>query len=131
MTAHVDLTANQENELHQLHQHLQAHREQLLPAGQQTDQVRAAMRAGALAPGKRIRPLLLLLAARDMGCAVSQQGVLDLACAVEMVHAASLILDDIPSMDNAQMRRGRPTIHRQFGANVAILAALALLSRAF
>lgn len=131
MTAHVDITANPENELHQLHQHLQSHLEQLLPAGQQTDHVRAAMRAGALAPGKRIRPLLLLLAARDMGCDDLQHGVLDLACAVEMVHAASLILDDIPSMDNAQMRRGRPTIHRQFGENVAILAAIALLSRAF
>ncbi|MGK3112076.1 polyprenyl synthetase family protein [Candidatus Pantoea formicae] len=131
MTAHVNITANPENELHQLHQHLQSHLEQLLPAGQQTDHVRAAMRAGALAPGKRIRPLLLLLAARDMGCDDLQHGVLDLACAVEMVHAASLILDDIPSMDNAQMRRGRPTIHRQFGENVAILAAIALLSRAF
>ncbi|ORM70153.1 polyprenyl synthetase family protein [Pantoea rwandensis] len=131
MTAHVDITANPESELNQLHQHLQAHLEQLLPAGQQTDHVRAAMRAGALTPGKRIRPLLLLLAARDMGCDALQHGVLNLACAVEMVHAASLILDDIPSMDNAQMRRGRPTIHRQFGENVAILAAIALLSRAF
>lgn len=131
MTAHVDITANQENELHQLHQCLQAHLEQLLPAGQPSDQVRAAMRAGALAPGKRIRPLLLLLAARDMGCDAQQLGILDLACAVEMVHAASLILDDIPSMDNAQMRRGRPTVHREFGENVAILAAIALLSRAF
>ncbi|PJZ07562.1 geranylgeranyl pyrophosphate synthase [Pantoea rodasii] len=131
MTAHVDLTANQENDLLPLHQTLQAHLERLLPAGQPTDQVRAAMRAGALAPGKRIRPLLLLLAARDMGCDVQQHGIFDLACAVEMVHAASLILDDIPCMDNAQMRRGRPTVHREFGENVAILAAIALLSRAF
>lgn len=131
MTAHVDITASQEHELHSLQQLLQAHFEQLLPAGQPTDQVRAAMRAGALAPGKRIRPLLLLLAARDMGCKASQHGILDLACAVEMVHAASLILDDIPCMDNAQMRRGRPTVHREFGESVAILAAIALLSRAF
>lgn len=131
MTAHVDTTAPLESELHQLQQILQAHLEHLLPAGQQSDQVRAAMRAGTLAHGKRIRPLLLLLAARDMGCESTRHGVLDLACAVEMVHAASLILDDIPSMDNAQMRRGRPTVHREFGENVAILAAIALLSRAF
>ncbi len=129
MTAHVDITASQEHELHSLQQLLQTHLEQLLPAGQPSDQVRAAMRAGALAPGKRIRPLLLLLAARDMGSKASQQGILDLA--VEMVHAASLILDDIPCMDNAQMRRGRPTVHREFGESVAILAAIALLSRAF
>lgn len=131
MTAHVDTTASQESDLLQLHHALQAHLEHLLPAGQQADRVRAAMRAGTLAPGKRIRPLLLLLAARDMGCDVAQQGILDLACAVEMVHAASLILDDIPSMDNARMRRGRPAIHCEYGENVAILAAVALLSRAF
>lgn len=131
MTTHVDTTAHQTSELLQLQQILQTHLEHLLPAGQQSDRVRTAMRAGTLAQGKRIRPLLLLLAARDMGCELSQNGVLDLACAVEMVHAASLILDDIPSMDNAQMRRGRPTVHREFGENVAILAAIALLSRAF
>lgn len=131
MTAHVDITANQQSELLQLHHNLQNHLELLLPAGQQTDCVRAAMRAGTLAPGKRIRPLLLMLAARDMGCDIQQRGVIDMACAVEMVHAASLILDDMPSMDNALMRRGRPTVHREFGENVAILAAVALLSRAF
>ncbi|MEG3131834.1 polyprenyl synthetase family protein [Pantoea cypripedii] len=131
MTARVDTLANSYSELHRLQQRLQSHLEQLLPGGQQADRVRAAMRAGTLAPGKRIRPLLLLLAAHDMGCDTQQPGLLDLACAVEMVHAASLILDDIPSMDNAQMRRGRPTVHREFGENVAILAAVALLSRAF
>ncbi len=131
MTAQVDLTAHQESDLRQLQHALQAHLEQLLPAGNPSDRVRDAMRAGTLAPGKRIRPLLLLLAARDMGCDVQQRGILNLACAVEMVHAASLILDDIPCMDNAQMRRGRPTVHREFGENVAILAAIALLSRAF
>ncbi len=131
MTVHVDIAAHQQSELLQLHQDLQTHLELLLPAGQQADRVRAAMRAGTLAPGKRIRPLLLVLAARDMGCNLEQRAVLDLACAVEMVHAASLILDDMPSMDNAQMRRGRPTVHREFGEDVAILAAIALLSRAF
>ncbi|WP_343463353.1 polyprenyl synthetase family protein [Pantoea sp.] len=131
MTVHVDITADQESDLLHLQQTLHAHLEHLLPAGNPSDKVRAAMRAGTLAPGKRIRPLLLLLAARDMGCDLRQRGIFHLACAVEMVHAASLILDDIPSMDNAQMRRGRPTVHREFGENVAILAAVALLSRAF
>ena len=65
----------------------------------------------------------------DLG---GQSGALvDVACAVEMVHAASLILDDMPCMDNAMLRRGRPTIHVQFGEDVAILAAIGLLSRAF
>jgi geranylgeranyl diphosphate synthase type II len=57
--------------------------------------------------------------------------VVDLACAVELVHACSLVLDDLPSMDDAELRRGRPTVHRAFGEEVAILAAFALLARAF
>ncbi|WP_205951446.1 polyprenyl synthetase family protein [Pantoea stewartii] len=105
--------------------------DQLLPVQGERDCVGAAMREGTLAPGKRIRPMLLLLTARDLGCAISHGGLLDLACAVEMVHAASLILDDMPCMDDAQMRRGRPTIHTQYGEHVAILAAVALLSKAF
>ena len=105
--------------------------DQLLPVESERDLVGAAMRDGALAPGKRIRPLLLLLAARDLGCNATPAGLLDLACAVEMVHAASLILDDMPCMDDAQLRRGRPTIHCQYGEHVAILAAVALLSKAF
>lgn len=105
--------------------------EQLLPAGEQVGQVYAAMRDATLIAGKRMRPLLLVLAATDMGCKREQPGLLDLACAIEMVHVASLILDDMPCMDNAQMRRGRPTIHCQYGENVAILSAVALLSHAF
>lgn len=105
--------------------------DELLPVDGERDCVGAAMREGTLAPGKRIRPMLLLLTARDLGCDVSHRGLLDLACAIEMVHAASLILDDMPCMDNAQMRRGQATIHCQFGEHVAILAAVALLSKAF
>ncbi len=103
----------------------------LLPPGDDDDRVCAAMRAGTLAPGKRIRPLLLLLAARDLGCRKNHPGLMDLACAVEMVHAASLMLDDMPCMDNALMRRGRPTVHHLYGENITILAAVALLSKAF
>lgn len=122
---------SQESELRALRDALHRRLDQLLPAGGERDRVSAAMREGALAPGKRIRPLLLMLAACDLGCDKNHPGLLDLACAVEMVHAASLVLDDIPCMDNAALRRGRPTIHRQFGQDVAILAAVALLSNAF
>ena len=68
---------------------------ELLPAG--TDPVAAAIRSGVMAPGKRLRPLLMVLAAEDLG--QSDEAVLDLGCAVEMVHAASLFLDDMPCMD--------------------------------
>ncbi|QCR35662.1 polyprenyl synthetase family protein [Nissabacter sp. SGAir0207] len=124
-------TLSQDSELRAMRDALQARLDQLLPAGDERDLVSAAMREGTLAPGKRIRPLLMLLAASDLGCDARQPGLMDLACAVEMVHAASLVLDDIPCMDNALLRRGRPTIHRQYGESVAILAAVALLSRAF
>ena len=93
------------------------------------DLLNAAMRAAALGAGKRMRPLLVMLVARDLGC--TSPALVDVACAVELVHAASLILDDMPCMDNALLRRGRPTVHVQFGEDVTILAAIALLSRAF
>jgi geranylgeranyl diphosphate synthase type II len=95
----------------------------------EADLLNAAMRAGTLSAGKRLRPLLLMLVARDLGCV--SPALVDVACAVEMVHAASLMLDDLPCMDDALLRRGRPTIHLQFGEDVTILAAIALLSRAF
>ncbi len=79
--------------------------------------------------GKRVRPVLTLAVAEIFG--TRSEAVLDLACSVEMVHACSLILDDLPSMDDASLRRGRPTVHREFGENVALLAALALLNRAY
>ncbi|QOY95877.1 polyprenyl synthetase family protein [Massilia sp. UMI-21] len=101
----------------------------LADSGDQADLLAAAMRAGALSAGKRMRPLLVMLVARDLGC--TSPALADVACAVEMVHAASLMLDDMPCMDNARLRRGRPAIHVQYGEDVAILASVALLSRAF
>lgn len=98
-----------------------------LPAGSK-DPLSAAMRAAVLAPGKRIRPALVLLVARTFGR--SGKEVVDVACVPELVHAASLVLDDLPCMDDAELRRGQPTVHRQFGEAVAILAAFALLARA-
>ena len=102
---------------------------QVLGEADPTDLLQTAMREAALGAGKRMRPLLMMLLARDLGCAPA--GMLDAACAVELVHAASLILDDMPCMDDAMLRRGRPTIHVRFGEDVAILAAISLLSRAF
>ncbi|MCD2513207.1 polyprenyl synthetase family protein [Comamonas endophytica] len=95
----------------------------------QENRVAAAMRYGVLAPGKRVRPLLMLLAARGFG--VDPGDVLDAACALEMVHAASLFLDDMPCMDDAKLRRNQPTVHVAFGEDVAMLAAVALLASAW
>jgi geranylgeranyl diphosphate synthase type II len=87
------------------------------------------MRYSLLAGGKRIRPVLTIQVATDLGAA--EADALDIACAVEMVHAASLILDDLPCMDDAELRRGQPANHRVFGEDTAILAATALLNLAF
>ena len=98
----------------------------LVPAD---DRVQEAMAYTLLAPSKRIRPVLTLLAAELCGGAAAR--ALTAACAMEMVHAASLILDDLPAMDNAPMRRGKPASHVAFGEAVAILAAFGLLGGAF
>jgi geranylgeranyl diphosphate synthase type II len=100
--------------------------------GERPEPVHQAMHYALTGPGKRIRPVLTLVVADLFGArSVSSDWIVDLACAVEMVHACSLILDDLPSMDNASLRRGRPTVHLQFGENVALLASLALLNRAY
>ncbi len=88
-----------------------------------------ALRDGVLAPGKRLRPLVTLLVAEALGG--PRGAALDAACALEMVHAASLILDDLPCMDDAELRRGRPTLHRAHGEDVAVLSAIAILSQAY
>lgn len=92
--------------------------------------VHRAQRYAALGPGKRLRPILTLAVAEACG-ARDLEPVVDLGCAVELVHASSLILDDLPSMDDAELRRGRPTVHRAFGEATALLAAFGLLARAF
>ena len=116
----------------------------LPPAEQRPEAVHRAMRYALTGAGKRVRPVLTLAVAELFGGPTGAIGatgatgadtaggaVLDLACAVEMVHACSLVLDDLPSMDGAALRRGRPTVHLEFGENVALLAALALLNRAY
>ena len=99
------------------------------PGSEPLDPLPLAAREALLSPGKRVRPAVVylvgeLFAARD-------KRLLDPACAVEMVHAASLALDDLPSMDDASTRRGRPALHVVHGEDLAVLAAVTLLSRAF
>ncbi|MBA3948729.1 MAG: polyprenyl synthetase family protein, partial [Acidobacteria bacterium] len=95
--------------------------------------VRGAMRYTLLASSKRVRGILTLVSC-DLcaGSAGARAGdALPAAVAVEMVHASSLILDDLPSMDNAPLRRGRPSCHVRFGEAVAVLAAFGLLNDAY
>ncbi len=88
-----------------------------------------AMRYSVMAPGKRLRPLLTLLAAEAVGG--HARAALPAACAVELIHAYSLIHDDLPAMDNDDLRRGLPTCHRKFDEATAILAGDALQALAF
>jgi geranylgeranyl diphosphate synthase type II len=104
--------------------------EQLVPReALHPQQLHRAMRYSLLAPGKRIRPLITVLAATHLGG--SEDAALAPACAIEMVHTASLILDDLPAMDDARLRRGRPANHVEFGEDTALLAGVALLNLAF
>ncbi len=88
-----------------------------------------AMQYSLFAAGKRLRPLLVLLAAE--ACGGCEADALPAACAVEMIHTYSLIHDDLPAMDDDDLRRGLPTCHKQFGEALAILAGDALLTLAF
>ncbi|HLJ95520.1 MAG TPA: farnesyl diphosphate synthase [Gemmataceae bacterium] len=88
-----------------------------------------AMRYSLLAGGKRLRPLLVLMAAE--ACGGRDADALPAACAVEMIHTYSLIHDDLPAMDDDDLRRGQPTCHKRFGEALAILAGDALLTLAF
>ena len=93
------------------------------------DVLKDAMQHSLFSEGKRIRPILSLAV-----CEAKQgkaQAVLPFACAIEMIHTYSLIHDDLPSMDNDDLRRGKPTCHKVFGEAVALLAGDALLTEAF
>jgi geranylgeranyl diphosphate synthase, type II len=92
-------------------------------------QLAEAIRYALLAPGKRLRPQLVLMAAE--ACGGTFEGALPAACAIEMIHAYSLVHDDLPAMDDDDLRRGRPTCHKVFGEAVAILVGDALQARAF
>ena len=101
----------------------------LLPAARGSNDLLSALSYSLLAPGKRIRPILTVLAAWELG--ERDLTALDAGCALEMVHTASLILDDLPAMDDAATRRGQPATHIRFGEDVAMLAAITLLSLAY
>lgn len=107
--------------------HADAELQRLLPSS--PEPVERSMAYTALAPSKRVRPVLTLLSAELCGGSIAR--ALAAAAAMELVHASSLILDDLPSMDNAPLRRGRKANHLEFGEAIAVLAAFGLLNRAF
>ena len=80
--------------------------------------------------GKRVRGVLLMAVGEAAGCKAEKLAA-DAAAAMEMIHASSLILDDLPSMDDAILRRGQPALHREFGEDLAILSSVALLNHAY
>ena len=90
-----------------------------LPAG-----IADAVRYGLKSPGKRVRPLLLLYAYRAAG---GKEDATLLACAPEVIHAYSLVHDDLPCMDDDDMRRGRPTVHKVYGSRTAILGGVVMI----
>jgi geranylgeranyl diphosphate synthase, type II len=94
----------------------------------QTEGLDEAMRYSLLAGGKRIRPVLALATARSIG--LEPESVLPAAAAIELIHTYSLIHDDLPAMDDDELRRGRPTSHVKFGEDVAILAGDGLFAEA-
>jgi len=91
--------------------------------------IHKSMHYSLMAGGKRLRPILAIAAAESVGA--DQERLLPFACAIEMIHTYSLIHDDLPAMDNDDLRRGRPTSHKVFGEAIAILAGDALLTHAF
>jgi geranylgeranyl pyrophosphate synthase len=104
--------------------------DRLLPAESVSPtNIHAAIRWSVFAGGKRFRPALLLAAGETFGA--SRDSLIATACALEMIHTYSLVHDDLPAMDNDDLRRGRPTCHVRFGEATAILAGDALLTLAF
>ena len=101
----------------------------LPPEGAWPETIHRAVRYSLFAGGKRIRPVLVLAAGEAVGGVRDE--IMPLASAVEMIHTYSLIHDDLPAMDDDDLRRGKPTSHKVFGEAVAILAGDALLTRAF
>jgi geranylgeranyl diphosphate synthase, type II len=101
----------------------------LPPAGQYPTSIHQAMRYSVFAGGKRLRPILCLEGGRLLGG--EEDSLMQVGCALELIHTYSLIHDDLPALDNDDLRRGRPALHREFGEATAILAGDALLTLAF
>jgi farnesyl diphosphate synthase len=104
-------------------------RENLAPTGDSRDRLFEAMRHAAIGGGKRLRPLLTIAAARLF--AIDRARALRVGCAIEAIHVYSLIHDDLPCMDDADLRRGKPTLHKAFGEAEAVLAGDSLHALAF
>jgi geranylgeranyl diphosphate synthase type II len=112
------------------HRLVDAELERLLPAeNERPSLIHQAMRYSVFAGGKRVRPILCIEAFRIFSGGVA--AVLPVACALEFIHTYSLIHDDLPALDNDDLRRGRPTCHKKFGEAMAILAGDGLLTLAF
>ncbi|PYU18081.1 MAG: polyprenyl synthetase [Acidobacteria bacterium] len=112
------------------HRLVDAELERLLPAdNERPSLIHQAMRYSVFAGGKRVRPILCIEAFRIFSR--ERAAVLPVACALEFIHTYSLIHDDLPALDNDDLRRGRPTCHKKFGEAMAILAGDALLTLAF
>ena len=108
--------------------------DRLLPAESETpSEIHKAMRYSTMAGGKRLRPILTIATGEACGLTGTdaESKLMPAACALEMIHTYSLIHDDLPAMDNDDLRRGRPTCHRIFGDGIAVLAGDALLTIAF
>ncbi|HKZ52928.1 MAG TPA: farnesyl diphosphate synthase, partial [Candidatus Acidoferrales bacterium] len=121
---------NLETRLEKHRARLEKRLERLLPREDTPPEtLHRSMHYAVLGGGKRIRPILCL----ETAAALSDRtaGVEDLACAIEFIHTYSLIHDDLPALDNDDLRRGRPTCHKRFGEAIAILAGDALLTLAF
>ncbi len=116
--------------LEQERRHAEEELERHLPdEGEYPERIHEAIRYSVLNGGKRLRPIITFAAARALGHDPAR--VVKSACSVEYVHCCSLVLDDLPSMDDAMMRRGKPTTHKVFGVATGILSADALLMHAF
>jgi geranylgeranyl diphosphate synthase type II len=110
---------------------IEAALEQSLPLSAQhgAERLNEALRAAVFPGGKRWRPILTLLG--TMAAGGDEQSAMPIACAIEFLHTSSLILDDLPAMDDARLRRGRAALHLIYGEGLAMLAALALLNQAY
>jgi geranylgeranyl diphosphate synthase type II len=126
--AEADVFSSLEKVLQDRHLLVEEALRRALPVGESPEVLAAAMDS-LLAPSKRLRPILALLVAEVLGS--DPRSILPAACAVEMAHTSSLVLDDQPSMDDGKQRRGRPACHIAHGESTAILAAFALLNRGY
>ena len=110
-----------------MRQKIEKRLQELLP--DEEDTISQAARYAVLGGGKRLRPQLVLAAAKMLGA--SEEKALDPACAIEMIHAYSLIHDDLPCMDNDDLRHGKPSLHKAFPESMALLTGDFLLTYAF